>query len=238
MTDDEIAARALSIDPNRSTVALFVGTKGSGKSAAARQVFDSWPGDRLVIDVTGDARPDDPHTIAMTAPFPSQLPEPDHDAGQERVTVWARIDPRSATFEHDQDQALALGLHPRHRTTLAWVDEYGQAATAQRIPPNLRMALNSSRHYHLSLLFACPRPRFIPTLTIQQADRIFIFRLPNPEDREVIAKHAGIPLPLFERQYHDAQRRDRHAFLLWDAQQQALLNCAPLPNVAARGPRS
>jgi len=238
VTDEEAAAEALSIDPGRSSVVLFVGTKGSGKSAGARQIFDSWPADRVVIDVTGDARPDDPDTIALTAPFPSQLPEPDHDAGQKRITAWARVDPRSPTYEHDQDQALGLALYPRHRNTLAWIDEYGQAATAAKIPPNLRLALNSSRHYYLTLLLACPRPRHIPTLTIQQADRVFIFRLPNPADREVVAENAGIPLPTFERQYHDAQRRDKHAFLLWNPHDRILLNCPPLPGIAHRGPRA
>lgn len=234
-SDVEAAAAALEIDPGESSVVLFVGMKKSGKSAAARQLFDAWPGDRLVIDVTGDARPDDPSTIALTAPFAAQLPEPDQDAGQTRVTAWARVDPRSATFEHDQDQALGLGLFPRHRDTLVWVDEYGQSATAQRIGPNLRLALNSSRHYHMTLLLACPRPRNIPVLTISQADRVFVFRLPNPADREVVADNAGIPLATFERQYHDAQRRDKHAFLLWDPEQLVLLNCPPLPGVKSRG---
>lgn len=234
-SDTEAAAAALEIDPAESTVVLLVGMKHSGKSAAARQIFDAWPLDRVVVDVTGDARPDDPATLALTAPFASQLPEPDHDAGQTRVTAWARVDPRSATYEHDQDQALGLAIYPRHRDTLVWIDEYGQAATAQRITPNLRLALNSSRHYHLTLLLACPRPRNIPVLTISQADRVFIFRLPNPDDREVVASNAGIPLATFERQYHDSQRRGKQAFLLWDPQQQVLLNCPPLPGITSRG---
>lgn len=237
MTDEEAAAAALSIDPSRSNVVLLVGTKGSGKSAAARRIFDAWPADRTVIDVTGDARPTDPETVALTAPFPSQLPEPEHPE-QRRVTVWARVDPRSATYEHDQDAAIALGLYPRHRTALVWIDEYGQAATAQRIPPNLRLALNSSRHYYLTLLLACPRPRHIPTLTIQQADRVFVFRLPNPADRETVADNAGIPLKVFEREYADMLRRGPHAFLLWDAQNHILINCPPLPAVEHTGPRA
>lgn len=237
MTDEDIALSALEVDPDRSNVMLFVGTKGSGKSAAAREIFDAWPYDRVVIDPSGDARPDDPLTQPFTAPFPSQLPEPDPDHDEKRVTAWARVSPQSATFEHDMDQALGLGLYPRHRNVLVWEDEYGLTGTAHRVAPNMKLALLSSRHYYLTLLLACPRPRHIPVLTIQQADKVFIFRLPDPDDREVVAKNAGIPLPLFERQYFDAQRRDRHAFLLWDTHQQALVNCPPLPNVKARGPR-
>lgn len=247
MNDEEAAAAALELNPDRSNIWLFTGTKGSGKSAAARVMFDKWPYDRVVIDPTGDARPDDPYTLPMTAPFPSQLPEVedvareldvDPEALHGRVTVWARIDPRSPTFEHDMDAALGLGLYPRHRNILVWHDEYGQAGTAQRIAPNMKLALMSSRHYHLTLLLACPRPRHIPTLTVQQADRVFVFRLPNPADREVIAENGGIELPTFERMYHYTQRRHRHAFLLWDPHEQALLSMPPLPGIKSRGPRA
>lgn len=238
MRDDELVDQALAIDPDRSNVMLFVGTKGSGKSALARRWFDNWPYDRVVVDVTGDARPDDPLTQVFTAPFPSQLPEPDESRDEKRVTAWARVDPRSATFEHDQDAALGLGLYPRHRKILLWIDEYGQAATASRVTPNMRLALNSSRHYYLTLLLACPRPRHIPTLTISQADKVFVFRLPNPEDRERIAKNAGIELPIFERTYAETQRRHRHAFMLWDAGERALISCPPISGVSAAGPRA
>lgn len=246
MTDEELAAEAMNIDPERSTLICVFGTKGSGKSEIGRRYFDLWPYDRMVIDPTGNARPDDPLVLPMTAPFPSQMPAPEsvYDENMlatpegQRVSVWARVDPRSPTFEHDQAQALNLALFPRHRKKFAWIDEYGLTGTAQKISENARTLLMSSRHYNVSGVFICPRPRHIATMTIIQADMIIVFRVPSPDDREYIAKNAGISVPVFEREYHENQRRGPHSFLLYDRQRDALLNCPPLPDVKARGPRA
>lgn len=236
---EEIAATALEVDPGRSNIIVCVGTKGSGKSEAARTVFDAWPHDRVVIDVTGDARPDDPARVTLTAPWPAMLPEPDpQGSSPRRVTAWARIDPRSPTYEHDQDSALSLALHPRDRNTLVWIDEYGQMATANKIGPNLKLALQSSRHYHLTMLLCFTRPRLIPVITFTQADKVLIYRTPNADDREVIAKNMGYPLAAFEQHYATTMRRGKHAFLLWDAQQGVLLGCPELPLAQTHGPRS
>lgn len=240
MSDETIAREALTIDAGRSTIVLVLGMKGRGKSEAARMLFDAWPHDRIVIDPTGNARPDDPQTIPLAAPFPSQLPEPDRhaDPPQQRVTVWARINPSSPTFVHDQDAAMGMALYPRHRHKLIWRDEFGIGANALRIEPNDQAALMSSRHHNASLLLVTQRPRFIPTLAIAQADKILMFALPNPKDRELVADNAGVARRVMEREYADNQRRSRHAFLLIDRDHDAILNCPPLPNVRARGPRS
>lgn len=235
--DSQRAAAALEVDPDRSNIIVAIGRKGSGKSEVMRTIFDAWPYDRVVIDVTGDARPDDPATIVVTAPVPAQLPEPPEQDAR-RVTVWARIDPRRDTYEDDQDDALRLGLYPRHRNTLLWVDEYGQMATASKIGPNLRLALQSSRHYHLSLLLAFPRPKFVPRITFQQADRIFIFRVPDRGDRDTVAANIGYPTPLFEQYYAETMRRGDHAFLLWDSHQGVLIGCPAMPLPQHHGPRA
>jgi hypothetical protein len=240
MNDEDLAREALTVDPTRSTITLLIGGKGCGKSEAARIVFDSWPADRLVIDPTGDARPDDPATIALVAPFPSQLPEPDPEADppQTRVTVWARINPGSATLKADQNDATNMALHPRHRRKLIWRDEFGLGVSANTMTDADRTLLMSSRHYEASALLCCPRPRHMPVLALAQADRILVWALPNPDDREHVAKNFGVSLPLFEREYHDNRRRGRHAFLLLDRHNDALLNCPPLPGVKARGPKA
>jgi hypothetical protein len=235
-----VLATALEVDPDRSNIILCVGTKGSGKSEAARLIFDQWPYDRLALDVTGDARPDDPATIVLTAPFGAQMPEPDREADppQTRVTVWARVDPRSATYVEDQDDALNLVVYPRHNSALAWVDEYGELATQAKMLGNTKLLIQSSRHYHATLLLCCPRPRFIPTLTISQADKILIYDTPNRVDREVLADNMGYPRAKFEQHYADTMRRGRHTFLLWDKRQKVLLGCPPLPIDTGHGPRS
>jgi hypothetical protein len=238
LSDDERAARALEVDPDRSNIIVCVGTKGSGKSEVARVIFEQWPYDRAVIDVTGDARPTDPTTRVMTTPWPATLPAADPDKGEQRVTAWLRVNPRSDTYEEDQDQALGLGLYPRHRNTLLWVDEYAQMATAAKIPPNLKLALQSSRHYHLTLVLCFPRPKYVPVLTISQADKVFIFRTPNKSDRETLADNMGFPKDLFERAYLDTMAGPEHAFLLWDSVQKRLFSCAPLPLEQTHGPRA
>jgi hypothetical protein len=236
-SDAAAAAQALTIDPGRSNVVCAFGRKGSGKSVVLREYFNAWPYDRVVVDVTGDARPDDPDTIALTAPFPSQMPHPNDDR-RARTTVWARIDPRSPTYESDQDDALALALYPRHNHALVWVDEYAELATANKIPRNTKLLLHSSRHYYTSALLACPRPKFIPRLTIQQADKVFIFELPDQADRETVCKNIGFPAPAFEAAYAQNRARGGHAYLLWDLQQSRLFDMPELPNVSASGPRA
>lgn len=247
MTPDErrIAARALEVDPGRSNIVLCVGTKGSGKSEAARLIFEGWPYDRAIIDITGDARPDDPFTIAFTAPFPPAMPRPGEvydeeqlKAGAHRVTAWARIDPRSGTLELDHDAAMQLGLYPKHTPVLLLVDEYGRMATASKIPPNVDLALMSSRHYHLTLVLCCPRPTRIPVLTIEQADKVLIFDTPNTDDRERLAKNMGYPFKLFEERYAETMARGDHAFLLWDKRQKTLIGCPALPLQTTHGPRA
>lgn len=240
LDDAELAAKALTVDPTRSTIVLMFGTKGTGKSAAARALFDSWPADRIVIDPSGDARPDDPATKVYTAPFDSQLPDPDQDAEppQQRVTVWARLSRRSPTFTADQDGAMSMALYPRHRHKFVWRDEFALGTSAYTTTPADEDLMISSRHYNASGVFCCPRPRNIPKMAIQQADQVLMWNVPDPDDREYVAKNFGITVPVLEREYHDNRRRSKHAFLLLDRAQDALLNCPPLPGIVARGPKS
>lgn len=240
MNDEALAREALTIDPSRSSIVLLLGMKGRGKSSAARLLFDAWPADRVVIDPTGNARPDDPATLALTAPFPSQLPQPDTqtDPPQTRATVWARINPLSPTMASDQSDATTMALHPRHRHKLIWRDEFGLGVSAHTMTDADRTLLMSSRHYNASALLVVQRPRNVPVLALSQADLVLVWSLPNPADREHVAKNCGVSVPLFEREYHHNQRRDRHAFLLLDRANDALLNCPPLPGVKARGPKA
>lgn len=240
MDDQTLVETVMTLDPTRSTIVLLCGMKGRGKSSAARMLFDAWPADRVVVDPTGNARPDDPATIGMAMPFPSQLPEPDVDADppQTRVTVWARIDPGSPTFKFDQGQATNMALHPRSRRKLIWRDEFGIGTSAQTSTDADRTLLMSSRHYNITALLVVQRPVSIPPLAIQQSDLIGVWSLPNPDDRERVAKNAGIPVPVFERAYHDNQKRGRHAFLLFDREHDALLNLPPLPGIKDRGPKA
>lgn len=232
------AAQAMEIDPDRSSIICAIGTKGSGKSEALRTIFNDWPYDRVVIDVTGDARPTDPATIIIPAPVPAMLPEPEE--GQRRVTAWVRLDPSRKTYLQDQDDALGLGLYPQHRNTAVWVDEYGQMGPANigKDQPNLKLALQSSRHYHVTLLLAFQRPKTIPVLTLTQADKVFIFDVPIRSDRDYIANNIGFEPAEFEQAWTETMRRGDHTFLLWDKRQKLLFSCPALPLEQTHGPRA
>lgn len=241
MDDGLKAAReALDIDPDRSNIVLIVGTKGEGKSEAARMIFDQWPYDRLVLDVTGDARPSDPATIALAPPFPSQMPLADPEGpSPTRSTVWARVSPTSPRYLKEQDEALAMVLYPRHKKTLALVDEYGELATQHKWGGNTKLLIGSSRHYGpVSLVLCCPRPRFIPTATMIQADKVLMFDTPNEEDRVTVWKNAGYPIRKGELKYEETMRRGKYHYLLFDKHQKHLFGMPPLPIEAAHGGRS
>jgi len=239
MNDEELIARAFDIDPDRSTFILACGRKGRGKSESLRMVFDAWPYDRGILDITGDARPDDPATVAIGMPASvdreSYRKHPD-----DRLTFWIRVTPKQPErdFLKQQDDAMALGLYPQDRPFLMLVDEYGQMVPNGRAGPEMSLALQSSRHYHLSLGLACPRPVFIGPLTITQADLVLVYELPNRDDREAIAKNIGFPVREFEAAYFANQERGDHAFLLWHAGLGRLFDCPELPIARAHGGRS
>jgi hypothetical protein len=234
--DLELAQQALVIDPDRSNIVLAVGKKGSGKSEAGHLIFNTWPYDRAILDITGDARPDDPYAIPVVQPFgqleeyrplkeqlarAARLPWPAPDG--DRLTLWIRISPDQGAdtpekndqlFRAAQDNALKLGLYPQHNPMLWWADEFGRMFKkgGSGAGPSLALALQSSRHFGpLSLILTCPRPRHIDPLTVQQADLVLIYELANADDREVIAKNIGYPLAEFERAYFACQQRNHAA---------------------------
>lgn len=242
MTDDELLDAMLDIDPDRSNIILAVGKKGSGKSEGMHQIFNAWPYDRGVLDITGDACPDGgPDVVtAVTAPF-----KPLNDYRKQpgdRLTLWIRISPQQEekAFLAAEDEAIKLGLFPQRNPFLLWIDEYGRMfKKGAGAGPNLSLALQSSRHYGpLSMLLPCPRPRHIDPLTIQQADLVFIYELANADDREVIAKNIGYPLADFERAYFANQARGKHSFLLYNAKLNRMFDCPPLPITKSHGGRA
>lgn len=226
------------IDPGKNQVVLAVGRKGSGKSVSARTLFRSWPGvDRVVLDVTGDADPgDDLSPISLPNPVPARLPKYDPDAGPQ-VYRWV-ADPHSATYRDDLDAALALGLWPKDRPVLMWVDEAGEVFKANQTGPHGRTALHQSRHHQLSLLLCCPRPKGIDPLCLMQADRVLMYDVPNPADRERLAEAIGIK-PQHLKSELDRTRKERTIdgrqrggdwwYLMYVADEHQLYRCPPLP---------
>lgn len=219
------------LDPDTPTLILCVGRKGSGKSEMARAIYDSYPYDKVCIDTNLDARPpakDPKDVIVVTAPPPKSMPT--RDDGKP-MSAHYQANPLDDSYRDDLDRAISMALFPRDRPALIWWDEYAETDhTASHPSPHLRLALQQSRHYHLSALMCCPRPVTISPLARGQADLIFMFDVPNEDDRIALAKACGWPIPLFVEEMETTKRKwPPHSYLLYDARAGQLHRCAPLP---------
>lgn len=219
------------IDTSANQLICFFGRKGSGKSVGARTLFRHWPNvDKIVIDVNGDADPG-PGAERITGEPPKRMPERKDDGLP--LTLHYVADPGRATYRDDLDRAVGMALFPRDRRTLTWVDEVGELTPPGKTGPNTRVFVQQSRHFNASGLFCGPRPISIEPLVPQQADRIFLYDLPNPRDRERITALIGWPPAAFE----DAMREVRHLnatvepyhFLQYVAKEHQLYVCPPMP---------
>jgi hypothetical protein len=232
------------LDPERSNIILIVGRKGSGKSVHARAIYDTYPYDKLVVDPSGDAQPGD-DAEEIRPPFPKTLKPADN--GKPR-NIHARVDPRSDTYRDDMDRAVAMGLWPRDRPAMVWLDEVGEVMQANSTPPHVRLALMSSRHHGpMSLVMAGPRPMHISPLAISQADRLVIYDLPNPHDVDRLAENMGYPpaalrAAVVETRKRNAVERQNGAdpfyHLVYDQAAQQMWRMPPVPARTHAGPKS
>lgn len=228
------------IDPDKGAHVLAVGRKGSGKSFLARQLFDSYPYDSLVLDITGDlwrdfvadGTKDDPdiHLIRLDSPLPGRLPEARED-GARQVFVLA---PDMGSPEAMDDVDRAIGLALRRGRMLIWMDEVGVISPIGKTGPNMRRYLHHGRHHQMTGIAAGPRPVDIDTLQVSQADHAFVFALANPSDRRRVADSIGWAPREFDEAVHDL---DKHEFLHWSADSGELVHmpALPKPKVSQRG---
>ena len=215
------------INPELNQITLVIGRKGSGKSVWARETFRGWPYvDKFVIDPTGDADPGaDLGTVTFTK-LPAHLPTAER--GKFTVARWI-ADPSSATYREDLDRAVGLALYPKNRRVLLWVDEAGEVFPAGRTGPNGRTLLQQSRHWYTSVIMCTPRPINIDPLCISQADRVVIYDLPHPRDRERVAASIGIEPRVLNAELDALRARGTYWFLVYDARAHELYRCPPLP---------
>lgn len=226
------------IDPSKNTIALFIGRKGSGKSQLARELFRHWPGcDRVVIDPTGDADPGadlEPEKLTrLPRPVddgPVQLPPRRRnvaDGKQHPGVYWYVANPQSPTYRDDLDRAVGLGLFPKGRKVLLWIDEAGEVFPSNTIGPNARTLLQQSRHWHTSALICCPRPITIDPLVLAQADRVYMFDVPAAPDRKRLADTLGYDLKVMN-DWLNIVARSKYWFLMFDAAEHAMYLCPPV----------
>jgi hypothetical protein len=215
------------LDPRKANHVTIVGRKGSGKSVLAQRFWDSYPGDRLVIDPTGDVDTRDPKAENLTLPLPLRWPRPFRE--DERSTLRFHPDVGSATYRDDMDAAVQLAF--QKGSCLLWVDEVAELTSANNTPPAMRRVLHQSRHRRLSTLFCGPRPIDINPLVISQADYLAIFDLPNPADRKRIADVIGYDLNELEEAHGELAE---HGYLWWDTRARELEVRPPIPHRAVK----
>lgn len=216
------------VNPDLNQIMLVVGRKGSGKSAFARELLRGWPYvDKFVIDPTGDADPGADLGTVTVRKLPQQLPVGEK-RGEFTVTRWV-ADPSSSTYREDLDRAVGLALYPKSRRVLLWVDEAGEVFPAGRTGPNGRTLLQQSRHWYASVIMCTPRPINIDPLCLAQADRVVLYDLPHPRDRERVAAAIGIEPRILNAELDETRARGPHWYLLYDARAHELYRCPPLP---------
>ena len=171
--------------------AVCVGRKGQGKSELAWLLWDSWPYDRVVIDTTGSVGKlhPDPDTIDLEVPPPASWPGYLKEADQDRLSLRYVPDHGAPDYRDDMDRVIGLAFSHGH--CLLWVEETGLVAPAGQVLPNMRRVLNMGRHQDLWTINTFPRPMGIDPLVMAQADVIYAFDLPNPDDRKRLADIAG-----------------------------------------------
>jgi hypothetical protein len=222
----------LILDPDKPMIIAAFGRKGSGKSTFNRRIYNTWPYDKVCIDVNGEAEPG-PAAERLTTPLPTRFPEPARGldgAARRYRNLHYVADPGSATYEDDLDRAIGLALYPKDRRVLVWAGEVGEfTPSPQTTKPHMRKLLMQNRHYRATALFDGPRPMNVNPLILAQADLVAIYHLPNPDDRERVAKTIGYPVNRFHEEHEAMLRRGPYWFLLWDANAHQLYRSEPLP---------
>jgi energy-coupling factor transporter ATP-binding protein EcfA2 len=223
------------IDGNANHIILVVGRKGSGKSEVAQTLYRHWdpPIDRVCIDPTGDARPG-ANAKRIEGTPPTRMPNRPHE--DEPVNLHYLANPRSPTYYDDLDRAIGTALYPRDRRALLWVDEIGQVSRVNKTPPNLNTLLMQARHHHASAILAGPRPVGIDRLCLQQADRVYMFQLPNPADRKRIALEMGIDPDVMEDAHVELVRHGKFWHLVFIVGEDEPYLCPPIPPEWRRDP--
>lgn len=213
------------IDPSRGVIVTCVGKKGSGKSVMALSLFQSYPGDRIVLDIAGDDGPVGDDVIELRGTV-DDLPRtyPDHwRDGDRPMTMRYVPDPGSRTILADLDHVVGLarrgpanpprGARPGECCLL--VHEMGRLCPVNRTPPNTSRALEHGRHEGATTQIYCgPRSQGIDPLVLQQADLLYVFELQSKADRQRIAENIGWNPREFDELVEELRRYEK---LVYDA---------------------
>ena len=216
------------LDPHKNFIMSAFGRKGAGKTTWNRQLYRDYPLSKLCVDVNGEA---DPGPEATVIRHPEHR-MPTWEKGKPAPNLHYLADPGSDTYRDDLDRAIGMAMYPSSEQSLVWGGEVGELCTGNRTGPHLRRLLMQSRHYRTSALFDGPRPVDIDKLVIAQSDYVAVFDLPDPDDRERVAKVIGYPPKRFAEECEGTFRRGEYWHLLWVSKAKTLYRCPPLPETA------
>lgn len=223
----------LFLDHTRPLFISAFGRKGAGKTAFNREIYRSYPGDKICLDVNGNADPGEDAEKITAADLRKTWPEPVRMPGERRKTrnLHYLADPGSATYEDDLDRAIGMALLPKHHRTMLWAGECSELPMGKTAPAARRL-VRQNRHYSMTVLFDDPRPAWIDRLILTQSNLIALFELPEPDDRKRVAQATGHNARKFDEICEETWARGEYWFLLIDMDArrgERLWRCAPLP---------
>jgi len=204
-------------------IVTCVGKKRSGKTVLALCLAQSFPGDIVVIDVAQDDGPKGPGVVEWRGTvddLPRRFPSERRRREGERLILRYTPDAGSATYREDMDAVVGVAMEhsTKERPAMLLIHETGVVAKVHQTGPHTRRVLQHSRHRGLVCVFTMPRVKGVDPLVLAQSDLVYVFELPNPDDRRQLAGIIGwSPADL------DAGVAElgRHEYLRFDANQTA-----------------
>lgn len=200
-------------------IAAFIGRKHAGKSKLLRSIAQTYPHDQVVVDLHGD---DEPWQLGRkdsgyvrVEEIPARWPEHLRPERGGPLVIYYQPDAGSTMLVQDMD--AASGLAWAHGRCLLVVHEWGALALAhnQRERPMTSRVLSQGRKREISLFEAMHRPHNVDTLTLTQADLVYVMAggVTRREDRERIATDIGWDRDEFDLAYKELEP---YGYLLFD----------------------
>lgn len=225
--------------PDPPAIFVVVGRKGQGKSEAAYLLWESWTGDRVAVDTTSDFINGkdlskthlEPETVDLDVPPPSHWPAHLREPDSPRLSLRYVPDHSAPDFIDDMDRVVGLAFS--HGECLIVIEEFGLVAPSNGVRPNTRKALHMGRHQDLSMVLTMPRIVGVDPLGPAQADVIYAFDLPNPDDRKRLADIIGWDRRVVDDAMAELEDHGYLRFLVKD-HELAIFPPLPLPDKPSR----
>lgn len=156
------------------------------------------PADSSLTDITG----------AVTFTDPARRTNPEGIPWTEAATArFVPSDPDDLDA-YDRVYRWCFDRFPR----LVWCDEAGVVMPARGYPRAANRYIVQGAKRRLGHIACHTRPRELCRNLLAQAQHVFVFDLPNPDDRDHVAKMTGIPLGMLE---DEMRQLPQYGFLWW-----------------------